>query len=123
VVGSLSLKPLDGLSVARRLTLRFQALGRRPPGTLTTRFGEEPPAAGYDNYVGIPAPECHNACVKPSYSFTSSDPTIGDFVVPTGADSQLPRLDAGGHPIHDSSSGLFCAHNSAPPRSRSPPGC
>jgi hypothetical protein len=115
VVSTLSLKPLDGQTVARSLTLRFEAIGRRPPGTLATRFGESPPFAGYDQYVGIPAPECSESrpgCVKPSYSFTSSDPTIGDFVLPTSPNSQFPLLDANKHPIPSSSSALFCAFNS-----------
>jgi photosystem II stability/assembly factor-like uncharacterized protein len=113
VVSSLSLKPLDGLSVARSLTLRFEAIGRRPAGTLATRFGEEPPFPGYDNYVGIPAPSCGgDPCVQPSYAFRSSDPTIGDFVLPNAPGSQFPKLDAGGHPIGSSDSGLFCAYNS-----------
>jgi hypothetical protein len=114
VVDSLSLKPLDGETVARSLTLRFQAIGRRPAGTLATRFGESPSFPGYDQYVGIPAPECSNErpCVKPSYSFASSDPTIGEFVAPTSPGSQFPLLDANKQPIPSSSSGLFCAFNS-----------
>ncbi|HEX4629001.1 MAG TPA: hypothetical protein VH137_09450, partial [Gemmatimonadales bacterium] len=115
VVDSLSLKPVNGLSVARSLTLRFEAIGRRPAGSLATRATESSPAAGYDNYVEIPAPSCGNralTCVGPSYAFKSSDPTIGDFVVPSGEGSRLPKLDASGHPIHSSSSGLSCAYNS-----------
>jgi hypothetical protein len=50
--------------------------------------------------------------VSPSYAFKSADPTIGDFVVPTGLGSPVPKLDATGHPIHSSSSGLFCGYNS-----------
>ncbi len=119
VIGSLALKPLDGLSVSRSLTLQFEAVGRRPPGTLATIAGrtEEPsepgePFPGYDNYVEIPSPSCGKTpCVPPSYAFTSSDPTIGDFVEPSGPGSSLPKLDAGGHPIPSSTSGLFCAYN------------
>jgi hypothetical protein len=116
VLSSLALKPLDGLTVARSLTLQFEAVGRRHPGTLATRarrpsdgFTDNFP--GYDNYAEIPAPGC-GSCVPPSYSFTSSDPTIGDFVVPSGSGSPVPKLDTGGHPIHSSASGLFCAYNS-----------
>jgi hypothetical protein len=50
--------------------------------------------------------------VAPTYSFTSSDPTIGDFVVPSGPRSRFPKLDASGKPIPSSTSGLFCAYNS-----------
>jgi hypothetical protein len=119
VIGSLALKPLQGLTVARSLTLQFEAVARRPPGTLATIAGrsEEPsepgePFPGYDNYVEIPAPSCGaRPCVQPSYAFTSSDPTIGTFVEPSGPGSQLPKLGAGGHPIPSSTSNLFCAYN------------
>jgi photosystem II stability/assembly factor-like uncharacterized protein len=119
VIDSLALKPLDGLSVARSLTLQFEAVGRRPAGTMATIAGhsEEPgepgePFPGYDDYVEIPAPSCGKTpCVQPSYAFTSSEPTIGDFVEPSGPDSPLPKLDASGHPIPSSTSGLFCAYN------------
>jgi photosystem II stability/assembly factor-like uncharacterized protein len=119
VIGTLALKPLEGLSVARSLTLQFEAVGRRPPGTLATIAGqfEEPsepgePFPGYDNYVEIPAPSCGTRpCVQPSYTFTSSDPTIGAFVEPSGPGSPLPKLGGGGHPVPSSASNLFCAYN------------
>jgi hypothetical protein len=37
VIESLSLKAVDGLSVARSQTLQFEAVGRRPAGTLATK--------------------------------------------------------------------------------------
>jgi photosystem II stability/assembly factor-like uncharacterized protein len=119
VIASLALKPLEGLSVARSLTLQFEAVARRPPGTLATIAGraEDPsepgePFPGYDNYVEIPAPSCGaRPCVQPSYTFASSDPTIGAFVEPSGPGSPLPKLGAGGHPIPSSTSNLFCAYN------------
>jgi hypothetical protein len=46
VVSSLSLKPLNGLSVARSLTLQFEAVGRRPAGTLASTYEEDSPAPG-----------------------------------------------------------------------------
>jgi photosystem II stability/assembly factor-like uncharacterized protein len=119
VIESLALKPLDGLNVARSLTLQFEAIARRPQGTLATIAGrpEEPsepgePFPGYDNYVEIPAPSCGSRpCVQPSYEFTSSDPTIGAFVEPSGPGSPLPKLGTDGHPIASSTSNLFCAYN------------
>jgi photosystem II stability/assembly factor-like uncharacterized protein len=119
VIESLALKPLDGLNVARSLTLQFEAIARRPPGTLATIAGrpEEPsepgePFPGYDNYVEIPAPSCGaRPCVQPSYEFTSSEPTIGDFVEPSGPGSPLPKLGTNGHPIASATSNLFCAYN------------
>lgn len=119
VISSLSIKPLDGLTVARSLTLQFEAIGRRPPGTLATTplttapGSESEPFPGYDNYVAIPAPSCGaRPCVAPSYAFHSSDPTIGEFVVPSGPGSPLPKLSSSGNPIPSSTSGLFCAYNS-----------
>lgn len=109
VIESLSLKAIDGLSVARSRTLEFEAVGRRPAGTLATKVGEN--FQGYDDYVEIPAPNCGATCVAPSYSFTSSEPTVGNFVEATGAGSPFPKLSASGHPIASSTSGLFCAYN------------
>jgi len=109
VIESLSLKAIDGLSVARSRTLEFEAVGRRPAGTLATKVGEN--FQGYDDYVEIPAPNCGATCVSPSYSFTSSEPVVGNFVEPTGEGSPFPKLSASGHPIPSSASGLFCAYN------------
>ena len=113
VLDSLSLKALDGLNVSRSLTLKFEAVGRRPPGTLATKVGEKEAFPGFDSYVQIPAPSCGSRpCVQPSYSFTSSEPTIGNFVEPSGEGSPVPKLSSSGHPIPSGSSGLFCAFNS-----------
>ena len=109
VIESLSLKAIDGLSVARSRTLVFEAVGRRPAGTLATKVGEN--FQGYDDYVEIPAPNCGATCVSPSYSFTSSEPAVGSFVEPTGEGSPFPKLSSSGHPIASSTSGLFCAYN------------
>ena len=111
VIESLSLKAVDGLSVARSLTLQFEAVGRRPAGTLATKANEAKPFEGYDDYVEIPAPSC-GECMRPSYTFASSEPTIGNFVEPSGPGSPFPKLSASGHPIASSTSGLFCAYNS-----------
>jgi hypothetical protein len=110
LVQSLALDPLRGQVVARSLTLQFQAIGRRPPGSLVTglQYGDTLP--GYDNYVEIPASSC-SSCVTPSYTFSSSNPEIGTFVKASGPNSPYPALGASGHPIPDSQSGLFCAYN------------
>lgn len=110
VIDSLALKPLNGLNVARSLTLQFEAIARRPPGSLATIEEQNPPAPGYENYVAIPSPAC-NECVSPSYAFASSEPAIGTFVEPSGPGSPYPKLDGHGHPIPSSASGLFCAFN------------
>jgi hypothetical protein len=110
VVSSLALEPLDGLNVARSSTLRFQAIARRPAATIATT-PIDPSFPGFDQYVGIPASTCSTTCIGPTYSFTSSDPVVGNFVKPTAPGSPFPALDANGKTIPSSKSGLFCAFN------------
>ena len=111
VVNSLALRPLSGLNVARSQTLQFEAIARRPPGSLATVEEETPLAPGYENYVAMPVPGC-SQCVSPAYAFTSSEPAVGQFVEPSGPGSPFPKLNGTGHPIPSSTSGLFCAYNS-----------
>jgi Transglycosylase SLT domain len=118
VVDSLSLKAVDGLSAARSRTLQFDAVGRRPAGTLATTAVQGTVFQGFDDYVEIPAPSCgklgggeERPCVKPSYTFASSNPIVGNFVEPSGEGSSFPKT-VNGHPVASSTSGLFCAYNS-----------
>jgi hypothetical protein len=112
VIDSLSIKPLDGLTVARSSTLRFQGIGRRPIGSLATTPNSDS-FPGFDNYVTIPASGLCAGCTPPSYTFASSNPSIGDFVVPSGSGSSFPFIDPQtGRPDQSSTSGLFCAYNS-----------
>ncbi|MBV9919485.1 MAG: hypothetical protein JOY78_01325, partial [Pseudonocardia sp.] len=109
VVSSLALEPLDGLTAPRSSTLQFQGIARRPTATIATT-PIDPTFPGYGQYVNIPSPSC-STCIGPSYTFTSSDPVVGDFVVPSGPGSHYPKLDANGKTIHSSTSGLFCGFN------------
>jgi hypothetical protein len=109
VVSSLALEPLDGLTAARSSTLSFQAIGRRPAGTIATTPADSK-FPGFNSYVSIPAASC-SSCIAPSYSFTSSQPTVGNFVAPSAAGSTYPKLTAAGKTTASSSSGLFCAYN------------
>jgi hypothetical protein len=115
LVSSIALEPLDGLTVARSVTLQFDAIARRPSGTLATYAtgtGDDG-FPGFDQYVQIPAASCGSSpCITPTYSFTSSDPTIGTFVQASGPGSPYPALNSAGDPIPDAQSGLFCAYNS-----------
>jgi photosystem II stability/assembly factor-like uncharacterized protein len=111
VIDSLAIKPLDGLTVARSSTLRFQGIARRPIGSLATT-----PAAdtfpGFDNYVTIPASGLCAGCTPPSYTFASSKPAVGDFVVPSAPGSPVPFIDPQtGRPDQSAASGLFCGYN------------
>jgi hypothetical protein len=109
VVQSLALEPLDGLTAARSSTLSFRAVGRRPSGTLPVTIVSNN-QQGYANYVQIPASSC-GSCVSPSYTFTSSNQAIGNFVVPSGPGSLFPKLSSSGKTTASSTSGLFCAFN------------
>jgi len=110
VVQSLALEPLTGLTAPRSSTLQFQAVGRRPSGSLLP--GDDP--EGIANYVGIPSTSCAasggGGCVQPSYKFTSSNPLVGNFVQASGQGSRQPAL-VGGKTVASSTSGLFCAFN------------
>jgi hypothetical protein len=116
VIQTLALEAPRGLNVARSLTLQFEAVARRPPGSLATNAGEPTPFEGYDNYVEIPSPSCaqgssaERSCMQPAYTFASSNAVVGQFVEATGQGSPFPKLQ-GGHPIPSSTSGLFCAYN------------
>jgi hypothetical protein len=115
VVSSLALDPVDGLTAQRSSTLLFQAIGRRPASTIATS-SSNPTFPGFDQYVSIPAPGCTTTapgatCPPLSYSFTSSDPVVGNFVAPSSAGSNYPKLTAAGLTTPSSSSGLFCAFN------------
>ncbi len=113
VVQSLALEPLRGLTAARSLTLPFQAIARRPPGSLASSpkwDGGGSPFPGYDNYAEIPA-SGSAAGITPTYAFKSSNPEIGTFVTASGPGSVYPKLSSSGHPIANSQSGLFCAYN------------
>jgi hypothetical protein len=112
VIDSLSIKPLDGVTVKRSSTLRFQGIGRRPVGSLATTPTQDS-FPGFDNYVTIPASGLCSGCVAPSYAFASSNTSVGDFVTPTASGSSFPFIDPmTGKPVPSASSGLFCAYNS-----------
>jgi hypothetical protein len=112
VIDSLSIKPLDGVTVKRSSTLRFQGIARRPIGSLATTPNNDS-FPGFDNYVTIPASGLCAGCTSPTYTFASSNPSVGDFVVPTATGSSFPLIDpVTGHPDQSPTSGLFCAYNS-----------
>jgi hypothetical protein len=110
VIASLALDPIDGLTAHRSSTLDFQAIGRRPAATIATT-PTNPSFPGFDQYVGIPSATC-SGCIGPSYTFSSSDPTVGTFVLPSSPGSTYPKLSATGQTTPSSTSGLFCAFNS-----------
>lgn len=111
VIETLSIRALQGLTVARSFTLEFQAIARRPVSSLATTPTDDS-FPGFDSYVSIPATSCGGRpCIQPAYTFRSSDPTIGDFVVPSAAGSRFPQLSSDGKTTPSATSGLFCAFN------------
>jgi hypothetical protein len=109
LISSLALDPVDGLTVNRSSTLDFQAIGRRAASTIATGPANST-FPGYSQYVSIPASSC-STCISPSYTFTSSNPVVGNFVQATATGSNYPKLTGAGQTTPSSKSGLFCAFN------------
>jgi hypothetical protein len=113
-IGELALEAQDGVLLHRSQPALFAALARRPraggEAARQTTINESTP------YIPIPANCVGSNCANgifPAYSFSSSRPSIGDFVAPNLAvgDPRAVLLGPNEKPIHDSSSGLFCAYN------------
>ena len=113
-VSQLAIDAADGTLLRRSQVALFEGLARRPAG------GEELLGAGTseeeapDPYVPIPE-VCDGArCghfIAPAYSFTSSNPAIGNFVEPNPENHLVVLQGPNGKPVPDSGSGLFCAFN------------
>ncbi len=113
-IGELALEAKDGTLLRRSQSALFEALARRPrAGNRSQNQADSPDT---DPYIPIPSNcigvDCTEALL-PQYSFSSSNESIGDFVTPNTAspDPHAVLLGANEQPIHDSSSGLFCAYN------------
>jgi hypothetical protein len=114
-IAQLALDATNGTLLRRSEVALFEGLARRPAG------GEELLGAGTseeeapDPYVPIPeiceGPRCGHF-IAPFYSFSSSNPEIGNFVEPDPDEPNTVLQGANGKPIPDPSSGLFCAFNS-----------
>jgi hypothetical protein len=111
-ISQLALDATDGTLLRRSQVALFQGLARRPFAGLASIERQVVP----NPYVPIPetckGAHC-GAFIAPDYTFHSSNPEIGDFVAPEPASSS-PRAilqGAGGKPVPDEHSGLFCAYN------------
>ncbi|MBA3300556.1 MAG: hypothetical protein H0T15_01695, partial [Thermoleophilaceae bacterium] len=120
VIEDVSLVPVDGTLLRRSRPSLFQGIGRRPrAGDRWGRVGSDgsPSPAGSDPYTTVPPDPCTvSGCgsrINPDYDFTSSNPSIGDFVKqdPNSRNLRKPLQDRSGRVISDASSGLFCAFN------------
>ena len=120
-VDDVSMQAIDGTLLRRSRPALFKGLGRRPVGG--DRWGDVSPADGNadppggDPYTAFPPDLCQIAgCstrIVPEFSFSSSDDDIGDFVRqdPASTNARKPFLAEDGNPVHDGTSGLFCAFN------------
>jgi hypothetical protein len=119
LIDDLTLQATDGTLLRRSRPALFQALGRRPVagdrwGPVASGGNPTPP--GGDPYVSLPPQPCRQATcgtrVAPEYTFTSSDPSIGDFVRqdPLSSNLRKPLLE-NDRVVTDNASALFCAFN------------
>lgn len=114
-IGELALEAKDGTLLRRSQVASFSALARRPRAG--NRSQNQIVRPDTDPYIPIPSNCAGAACppsrLLPEYTFTSSQPRIGDFVEPNpaSADPHAVLLGPDGKPISNSSSGLFCAYN------------
>jgi hypothetical protein len=113
-IGQLGLDATNGTLLRRSSVSLFQGLARRPlgGGRLAALAQEQDP----DPYVPIPETCIGGDCdqfIAPQYTFSSSNPDIGDFVAhdPNNANPRAVLQGADGKPIPDSTSGIFCAFN------------
>ncbi|UUY03517.1 hypothetical protein LRS13_23075 [Svornostia abyssi] len=113
VIEDLALDARDGREIRRSSPALFVGLGRR------ARAGNPGPARVLQrSYAAIPNEECQRtgcpASIDVDYTFTSSNPEVGDFVRADPARPSNPRavfLDDTNKPVADGRSGLFCAFN------------
>ncbi len=114
-VGEIALEAEGGTLLRRSEVANFAGLARRP------RAGGRSQRALNQNesvlYIPIPEDCVGNLCahrIAPEYSFTSSNPSVGNFVTPNSASPERNAVLLGGpkeEPIPDPESGLFCAFN------------
>jgi len=114
-VAELAVDATDGTLLRRSQIALFDGLARRPragQGCMGSPACEIVP----DPYTPIPDDCTGQACattLAPEYTFTSSDPSVADFVArdPASTNPRRPLLDAKGDPVPSATSGLLCAYN------------
>jgi hypothetical protein len=117
-IGELALQAGDGALLRRSQVGLFEALGRVPPSgrAIVDQPNGSVTVLGPEPYEPIPfycqGPDCANT-VPIEYTFTSSNPDIGNFVAHEASSANPRQVELGANhlPIPDSQSGLFCAFN------------
>jgi hypothetical protein len=117
-IGQLSIDATDGTLLRRSQVAQFEALARRPLAGMEVGGGNGKGGDLVYPSVYDPIP---SLCQGPScayevpidYTFSSSNPDIGNFVAhdPTSSNPRQVLLGENKLPINDSHSGLFCAFN------------
>jgi hypothetical protein len=116
-IAQLGVDATDGTLLRRSSVSLFDGLARRPAGGLELSGGPGSTSATIapDPYVPIPETCVGALCSRflaPEYTFTSSNPDIGNFVAPEPSNPLTVLQGSDGKPLADLHSGLFCAFNS-----------
>ncbi len=115
-VGELAMNAGDGTLLRRSQVALFEGLARRPRAGRGCRDAPFCQAVPGDLYTPIPSacvgPRCVGT-IEPEYTFTSSNPTVANFVArdPVSTNPRRMLFDAKGNPVPDATSGLLCAFN------------
>ena len=127
VIGELALEARAGTLLRRSESALFDGLARRPrAGNLGEVSEGNSAQVQVDQYIPIPE-ECIGECATglfPEYTFSSSDPEVGQFVEHNKAAAEeplavlqnakgeaIPDEPEPGRPLSEPQSGLFCAYN------------
>jgi len=117
-ISQLGLDATGGTLLRRSQPALFQGLARRPTGGLELTGGLDSSSGTIapDPYVPIPETCIGAVCsqfIAPEYTFTSSNPDIGDFVAqePSNPNPLAVLQGPDGKPVSNPHSGLFCAFN------------
>jgi len=115
-IEELALEAEEGTLLRRSEAALFTGLARRPRAGNRSERGQVSPIT--DPYIPIPencfGTGCETRDIRPEYRFSSeSEGEKGEFVEPNLASAERNGvlLGAGGKPIVDNDSGLFCALN------------
>jgi hypothetical protein len=116
-IAQLALNATAGTLLRRSQVALFEGLARRAAGGAELVGSGASEEEAPDPYVPVPeicqGVKCGHF-IAPSYSFSSSNPDIGNFVErdPNNTNPRAVLQGPNGKPLPDPNSGLFCAFNS-----------